>query len=394
MRVLLTSEARFERTPEGTIWGAAAHCTSMWQRYLEVFSDVAIAARVAAVQRPSAGHVTASGRGIAFYELPAYSQLTGFLRNVGEVRAVIAGALRRCEAVIVRSPSPIAYLTVRALASSRPYGAHIVGDPDQVFSTGAFRHPLRLPLRIVATSAQRRLARNAAAVLFVTKGVLQGKYPSRGTSYASSDVALDDAAFRDAQSDFSRGTSFTLVTVAALDQPYKGISVLLEAIAHLRRCGPDVQALIVGGGRLLPELRERAAALGVTANVRFLGQLDRAGVQSALDSADLFVLPSLTEGLPRALLEAMARGLPAIASDVGGIPELLPAECLVPRGDPMMLANRVAAFMTDAAARAQAAERNTRIARQYHEREQAVVRRAFLSAVRDASARRSGRVDD
>jgi glycosyltransferase involved in cell wall biosynthesis len=139
----------------------------------------------------------------------------------------------------------------------------------------------------------------------------------------------------------------------------------------------------------MPDLRARARSLGIESTVEFLGQVDRDGVRRALDAADLFVLPSLTEGLPRALLEAMAKGLPAVASAVGGIPELLPPECLVPPGEVHRLAERIQQLMSSDAARAAAAERNRGVAGAYHERKQSAIRRAFCQAVRDACSTRS-----
>jgi glycosyltransferase involved in cell wall biosynthesis len=110
------------------------------------------------------------------------------------------------------------------------------------------------------------------------------------------------------------------------------------------------------------------------------------GVQRALDRADLFVLPSLTEGLPRALLEAMARGLAAVATTVGGIPELLPADCLVPPRNAVALARRLREVMAQPAALMAMAQRNQEVARTYHDRVQTPIRRAFLRAVRDMSS--------
>jgi len=385
MRVLLTSEAKFERTPDGTVWGAAAYGSAVWRRYLDVFSGVVMAARVADVSAPSSGCVEASGPGIEFCPLPSYSGLAGFCRRFSSVHAVIGQAVDDCPAVIVRSPSPIAYLTARHLSSSaRAYGAHIVGDPDQVFSRGAFSHPFRAPLRRIATSAQVRLSQRAVAVLFVTHETLQRKYPTNGKAYSASDVALDDAAFG-SRPPRERGMPFTLVTVGALDQPYKGTSVLLDAVAQLQRRAVTVRLRIVGGGRLMPALRERARTLGLESKVEFLGQLDSVGVRRALDAADAFVMPSLTEGLPRALLEAMAKGLPAVASDVGGIPELLPPEFLVPPGRPEELAERICWLMTADVAREATGVRNTSVARAHHGREQAAIQRAFCESVYEAS---------
>ena len=143
---------------------------------------------------------------------------------------------------------------------------------------------------------------------------------------------------------------------------------------------------IVGAGRLRPALQQQAGAVGLGASCEVNGQLDRHDVRRALDAADLFVLPSLTEGLPRALLEAMARGLPAVASDVGGIPELLASEYLVPPGQPQPLAETIHRLMTSEPVRSAAGDRNRQVARQYHEREQNAIKNAFLRSVAGAGA--------
>jgi phosphatidylinositol alpha-1,6-mannosyltransferase len=389
MQVLLTSDAKFERLPDGTIWGAAAYSQAMWARYLDVFSSVTIAARVTQVRELSAGLTRATGPGISFCELPLYSGLGGLVRRGTELRAAVRQALQVCPAVIVRSPSPTAYLVAQAmLRAGRPYAAQIVGDPDQVFSAGAFRHAFRVPLRHAATAAQKLLTRHAHAVMYVTTRTLQRKYPATGLVFSGSDVSLDDSAFAPPRAARSDRDAFTLVTVATLDQPYKGTDVLLDAFASIRQSSGRIRLLIVGGGALLPAYRERARALGVADDVEFLGQVDRDGVRRALDRAQLFVLPSLTEGLPRALLEAMARRLPCVATHVGGIPEILPAHCLVPSKDAPALARTLGEFIADHRVRDLNGERNQHVARSFHERVQRSFLRAFLSAVHDASAKR------
>jgi glycosyltransferase involved in cell wall biosynthesis len=91
---------------------------------------------------------------------------------------------------------------------------------------------------------------------------------------------------------------------------------------------------LVGDGRLRPSIERAAHALGVEAAVELCGALPWGrAVFAVLDDSDLFVVASRTEGLPKALLEAMARGLPAVATAVGGLPDLLPPRALFPPGD-------------------------------------------------------------
>jgi glycosyltransferase involved in cell wall biosynthesis len=203
-------------------------------------------------------------------------------------------------------------------------------------------------------------------------------------------VSLDDEAFRVDRSCRRSADPFTLVSVAGLDQPYKGTAILLNTLRELRQDGARIRLRLVGAGTLLPDLQRQAGALGVQDDVEFLGQLDRAGVRRSLDSGDLFVLPSLTEGLPRALLEAMARGLPAVATAVGGVPELLSPECLVPARDPHALAGLIRRLMEDAAALDSLGRRNREIARAHHDRHQEPVRKAFLLEVHRACAASGG----
>ena len=140
----------------------------------------------------------------------------------------------------------------------------------------------------------------------------------------------------------------------------KAPDLLLDALALLR----DVSCLaaFVGAGREEPALRERAAALGVADRVVWCGLVpDAARLYAAFD---LFVLSSRTEGTPIALFEAMAAGTPLIATEVGGVPDVVSEReaWLVPAGDPAALARAVRAALADpAAASARAAAARARL---------------------------------
>ncbi len=125
---------------------------------------------------------------------------------------------------------------------------------------------------------------------------------------------------------------------------HQGARQLIDAVANLTQRGLDVRAVLVGGGHYQGFLEERARNLGISDRIIFRGQLPAgARVREEFDRADLFVFPTRIEGLPRALVEAMARGMPCISTPVGGIPELLPAADLVPPSNVLALANKVAA---------------------------------------------------
>jgi glycosyltransferase involved in cell wall biosynthesis len=127
-------------------------------------------------------------------------------------------------------------------------------------------------------------------------------------------------------------------------KPIKGHRVLLQSVAALTRQGIPLTMLLAGEGPEQAELQQLARRLQLTdEDVRFLGF--RADVAELLHAADFMVLPSLSEGLPLSVLEAMIHGAPVVASRVGGIPEVVTdgvSGMLVPPGDDRALAAAIA----------------------------------------------------
>jgi len=140
-----------------------------------------------------------------------------------------------------------------------------------------------------------------------------------------------------------------ILTVANL-RPEKAHDVLLRAAALLARPCPDVAFEIAGDGPRAAELRATASALGIAHRVRFLGHVE--DVPSLLARADLFVLPSISEAFPNAAIEAMAAGLPVVASATGGLLDLVDhgrTGLLVTPADPIALAGAMASLVADPA---------------------------------------------
>ena len=110
--------------------------------------------------------------------------------------------------------------------------------------------------------------------------------------------------------------------VGSLEQRYKGFDIALRAISQLKT-NKKFTINIVGEGIYLEELKELARELNLSEVINFCGKVSHEEVLKLMIFCDIFLMPSRTEGLPRALIEAMAMGAPAIGSNVGGIPELL-----------------------------------------------------------------------
>jgi len=121
--------------------------------------------------------------------------------------------------------------------------------------------------------------------------------------------------------------------------PTKGLSYLIAAFSKVKRLMPSVHLVLVGDGPCRAELQMQAADALCGDSVHFLGH--RANVEQLLKGMDVFMLASVAEGMPRVLLEAMAAGVPCVATQVGGIPEVINGEAvgfLVPPRDPEALA--------------------------------------------------------
>lgn len=139
--------------------------------------------------------------------------------------------------------------------------------------------------------------------------------------------------------------------------PEKGLDDLLRAMTDLVAVGRDVRLDVVGDGPTRPALERDAAARGLDGRVRWLGYIgDRGAYLDALRAADLFVLSSRAEGLPKVVVEAMAAGVPVVATRVGAVPALLDdgrRGRLVPPGDPAALAAAIGDLADDPATRAE-----------------------------------------
>lgn len=369
MNVLVSASARFVVTEDGELWSANSSLDyRFWTRYLDVFDEVRLLVRATRQPKPPSGWRQVTGRRIRSWPVPNFRSLGELACDYRSVRKTIRRALSGAPAVELRLPCPVGEILWRAMGP-RPYGVEVVGDPYDSFSPGAITHPLRPLYRWWFPRQLRRQCARASAVAYVTERALQFRYPSAPGAFSThfSSVDLHDSDYANSYRTRSQARGpLRLIAVGSLAHWQKGADVLSKAVAACVRRGVDVELSVVGDGKHRSELEASVAAAGLSSNIHLVGQVsDRESLRDRLAQADLFVLPSRQEGLPRALIEAMAQGLPCIGTNVGGIPELLGAEDLVPPNDVGALAKKIREVAGDPERRARMSARNLEKAKDY-----------------------------
>ncbi|MGH7385585.1 MAG: glycosyltransferase [Candidatus Rokuibacteriota bacterium] len=368
MNALVSASARFAVTDRDQLWTENASLGyGFWARYLEVYDEIRLVARAVPAAAPPPGWIRATGPGVRGGPVPDFQSAGRLLARHRAVRAAVGALLDEVEAVHLRVPCFVGSFVWRALQDGRPYGVEVVGDPRDMFAAGSVRHPLRRLLQWGIPRELRLQCAGATGALYVTAAALQARYPCPQFSIGASDVMLPEWLLaQDPRPRRAPRDPVTVIMVGSLGQLYKAPDVLIDAVGRCVSGGLPLRLVVVGDGRHRATLEARAEALGLAGRARFVGALTSLdAVVEQLDRADLFVLPSRQEGLPRAMVEAMARGLPCIGSTVGGIPELLAPEDLVPPGDAPALARKLREVVGDPERLVRMSMRNLEKAKEY-----------------------------
>jgi len=230
----------------------------------------------------------------------------------------------------------MAYAAAAARLVARPTLWHVrIADQDGLVDKAL----CAAATRVIATSraVARRFPWAGAKVRVVPNGVDLKRFAPRPPS----------AALR---ASLNVPASAPIALSIGRHVPEKGYRHLVDAALLLERVRAGVHWVLVGDGELSPELQTQARRLGLAGSLHFAGWRDDVGDVLAL--ADVFVLPSESEGFGRVLVEAMAMARPIVATAVGGIPEIVVAGqtgLLVPPADPVALAGAVRALLDDPA---------------------------------------------
>lgn len=360
-----------------------------WRRGLTHLKGLEYAARLDA--RLGSGTLPLVG---TVHPLPYYQGLKGMLVCVFPMLLQVIRLVRRSDVVVTRLPGFIGLLSCfTANVLRKPLAVEVVGDIEAVVSGTHAGTPRRVAGAFARFITGRAL-RAAQTVRYVTESSLQEKYPPsrRAATIAFSSVRLDgwDDNARAENTDYP-----SIIAVGSQEQSYKGHDLLLEALPNIVERFPGARLILVGDGKTHAELVALAERLGVMQSVDFAGHVaDRGQLVRLIDTAWVYAMPSRTEGMPRALIEAMSRGKPCVGAAVGGIPELLSGPQLVPSQDVGALASAINNLLGDAKLRQGLGFRNERRVVAYQPQEMEARARQWTSLVESLRPIRTSRRPD
>ena len=391
MKLVIYLEERFLKDSNGVHYSLSFH-DSFWERYLYSFDSLLVVARIENLtsdDKIPAGYQSTNLLNVKFYELPYYHGAKLAILRLPHLILSIFTVATKNRIHLLRLPGLISILALIFLIIWRKkYAVELVGDPYDVFdSKKGVGGKLASFYRLFFTSFTKLGVRRADAVAYVTKAKMQSRYTSNPNAFTThySSIILDKSLIlseKKINKNFSNDC-FNILMVGSLEQRYKGFDLVLDAYYKVKNNFSYVMFYIIGDGIYKQELEDLVTKLQIQHHVCFLGKMSREEVLGYMDKADLFIMPSRTEGLPRALIEAMARGVPAIGSNVGGIPELLSPEFLFEKENINELTQLLNKVIPDDTLRLRMSQSNLKMAQEYSSDLLEIRRNSFYSYLSD-----------
>ena len=306
----------------------------LFSRYFCVVDELYVATRVYPIKTTyiEAHQEMISLDGVKIVEFPNLSSINGLLKELHNAKKKVASIVGEVDLIFIRG-GIIALLGVDAARrQGKPYLMECSGCAwDEYWHYS-------LTGKIIAPYMEYRARRDtkyASYVIYVTEKWLQARYPTNGVSTYASNVmisSIDDTAL-DRRIEKIAGFKkkpIKIGTTGGIGNKAKGQQYVIKAMKKLINNYDIVYELVGGGDDTY--LRKLANKYGLENRVFFHGQLTHEEVLDWLDGIDVYIQPSMQEGLPRALIEAMSRACPSIGSSTAGIPELLPESSIFKRG--------------------------------------------------------------
>lgn len=314
---------------ENDFYGLTLNYDFFKNRYLDKTKSLLVIARAIDInlyKGNASGFRKANGEGVEICSIKSYSSIPDSILKHKKIKQDMKKKIISCDKVIIRMPSVLGLFACEICKEThKPYMIEMVACAwnSYFYHTNHFGK-LIAPFMYLLT---KQKIKKANYVLYVTNHFLQKRYPTKGINFGCSDVILSECDSKviqkrlDKMSHFNPN-NFSVCTVGDVGMKYKGHIYVFQAIRNLKKHNVYVTYYIAGNGND-NYLKDLARKLKIENQIHFLGSLTHEKVFELLDEIEIYIQPSLTEGMPRALIEAMSRGCYCLGSNVGGIPELL-----------------------------------------------------------------------
>lgn len=338
---------------EGQYYFKSQEWNGFYQRYLRVFEELRIANRVIDEPKLKEGRVLVDDPRIEIHPLPIFHGPVEYAKTYFSTGRAMSDAVTGCDAAILRLPSTVAQrISKQVIKAGIPYATEIVFDACDGSNTA--NNLIEKMLWRIIDGQMRNTCSKADGVACVTEKYLQRRYFSKKPGHFESHYStlnLDKSFFTSARPYPQK----EVLTIAHVDlqiglHSRKGTDIIIQALGKLKReRGIIVNVRFAGDDwdNSTEKILNYAKEQGVDGQVECTGLLSRAELTAFLDNADLFVLPTKAEGLPRVIIEAIAKGLPTITTPASGNPELISADYLVPFYDVDTLAKKIELLATN-----------------------------------------------
>lgn len=312
IKVFLATEVRIYKV--GRVFYADAPFAKILERYSDNFGKIMLATRIIDESEARNGYVAINDFCCEFDNV---GSLFNFLsRRISEE---MLEHFKKADLVVMRLPSLVSLRFYRLIRRySKKYMTEVMGCAWDGYWNHGIVGKIIAPFMFLRI---RRMVKRANYCLYVTQLFLQRRYPCDGESVGVSNVDISSVQTPKKYNNFDR-KKITIMTAAALDVKYKGQEYVIKAISELKERGVDAKYYVAGKGSS-DRLEKIAERYGVTNSLVCLGMLPRDELAAKMREVDFYVQPSLQEGLPRSLIEAMGQGTVCLGSSVAGIPELL-----------------------------------------------------------------------
>ncbi|MCO7137725.1 glycosyltransferase [[Clostridium] leptum] len=336
------------RDEEGNHYALNLPYTLWRDRYLPCFDRITVVCRLkdSSTMTPAQkkGYSRADGPHVTIRPAVAYHSPPDAVTHHKEIVQHIREILSEADCAVIRMPSVIGALACReAIRMGKPWALEEVACAwDSLWNYGRLSGKLFAPVLFLIN---RHYAKKAPRVVYVTQNFLQGRYPSRGIQTGVSNVFINAPGPEVLEKRLKRiqnGPSpLQFGLMGSLDVKFKGHETALKALGSIKDKIPPFQLRFLGGGDP-QQWKPLVQSLGLSDRVIFCGTLPAGeAVLNWMDETDIFLCPSLQEGLPRGLVEAMSRGCPSLGAVTGGIPELLGDAYLHSKKDWRKLAGQI-----------------------------------------------------